>query len=396
VLRYIRRHRVVALVGARQVGKSSLAEEVAARFEGPTTIHRLDKVPARQRLVVPERALAGSKGLVILDEVQRLPRLFLALPKILEATGDQARFLLLGGTPKNLLTPSLEEIKDDIAIHELPGLSLHEVGSENFERLWLRGGKPCSFTAKTPLDSFEWRTQHTLDIIEADPQRSGPPIAAGPMRSFLLSLAQYHGRVLDIVELARSFGVRSSTVQRYLDVLRESSVIRMLEPKRSGRTAGELVLPKVFFSDTGVLHNLTGLSTLAELEASTKAALSWKGYAMESVIQRIRAGASECSHWSLKGGQGLDLLVTRGGMRWGFEFQYIENPRLTASMKLAVQELKLDRLDVVHKSVGPTMLDGGIPVHTLDSLPRSLRLPDGFERRPEFLEMEQELAEAEI
>lgn len=390
VLRHLRRYRVVAIQGGRQVGKSTLAREVADRFEGPTRLYPLDKVAARQRLIVPESELAHSEGLVILDEVQRLPRLFLSLPKILEASGDRARYLLIGGTPTNLLTPSLEHLINEIAIYELPGLSLHEVGSEHFQRLWLRGGLPRSFTANSTGESFACRAQHTLDIIEADPQRPGPPIAAGPMRSFLLSLGQYHGKVLDIVELARSFGVRSSTVQRYLDALRESFVIRLLQPVRSGRMAGELVLPKVFFSDTGVLHNLTGLATSADLEASPKAALSWKGYAMESAIRRIRAGAGECSHWSLQGGQGLDLLVTRNDFRWGFEFQYLERPRFTASMKLAMQELKLNRLDVIHRSEGPGKLEGGIQVHTLDSLPESLRLPPGFERRPEFLEMEPE------
>ncbi len=396
VLRYLKHKPVTAIVGGRQVGKSTLALEIAARFEGPSKLYKLDTVRDRQLMRIPERELAGAEGLIILDEVQRHPRLFPTLPKILELNGDRARFLLLGGTPANLQQLGLEHLSDSIVVHELPGLSLHEVGADKFRQLWLRGGLPRSFTARSKAASFEWRTQHTLDIIESDPQRSGPPISAGTMRSFLLSLAQYHGKVLDMVELARSFGMRNSSVQRYLDILQESSVIRLINPYQSGQRAAEVISPKLFFSDTGVLHNLLGYVTMEELEASPKAPLSWKGFAMESTIQRIRAGASECFHWTIKTGQGIDLMIMRRGFRWGFEFQYGDRARITPSMKISMRELKLDRLDVIHHKDGPGKLGGKVQVHTLESLPHSMRLPEGFERRPEFIEMEKELAGAGV
>ncbi len=345
---------------------------------------------------VPEKELENAKGLVIIDEAQRLPRLFPSLPNVLAANNHDARFMLVGGSPDNLLQPGLEELRSELGIHELPGLSLHEVGSENFPRLWLRGGLPGSFIANTNHESFKMRTQVTLDITDNDAGRPGPPIAGGTLRSFLLSLAQYHGKPFDVVELARSFGVRNSTVQRYLDILHESMVIRLIPAFRAGSQAGEVILPKIFFNDTGILHNLLGIESIDDLEAGTKAAISWKGFAMESVIRRIRAGTTECYHWTIKTGQGVDLMVQRGGMRWGFELQYGERAHITPSMKLAMHTLKLDRMDVIHRSEGPQVLEGRIQVHTLESLPRSLRLPDGFERRPEFLEIEKELAEAEV
>jgi uncharacterized protein len=304
--------------------------------------------------------------------------------------------MLVGGSPDNFFQPGLEKIKPEIGIHELPGLSLHEVGTENFRRLWLRGGLPSSFSAEEKHDSFEMRTQVTLDITDNDAGRPGPPIAGGTLRSFMLSLAQYHGKPFDVVELARSFGVRNSTVERYLDILRESMVIRLIPAFRAGGQAGEVILPKIFFNDTGILHNLVGIETMDDLESSIKAALSWKGFAMESVIRRIRAGASECHHWTIKTGQGVDLMVQRGGMRWGFELQYGDRARITPSMKMAMHTLKLDRMDVIHRSEGPQLLEGKIQVHTLESLPQSMRLPDGFERRPEFLQIEKELVEAEV
>lgn len=394
MLRYFRRRRVVALLGARKVGKSTLAREVADRFEGPVSEYDLTQVRDRYRLTVPERELAGAQGLVLLDEAHLLPRLFPALPRVLAACDERTRFLLVGGSPANLAQPGLVDLSAEIAVHELPGLSLHEVGARNGRRLWLRGGLPGSYAARGDAESFKWRTEHSLNILDGDPSRPGPPIDPAPMRHFLLTVAQYHGKELDVVEVARSFGVRQATVQRYLDVLRESFVIRTLPAFRSGRCAGERVLPKVFFSDTGVLHNLTGLETLDQLEGSPKAALSWKSGAMEATLRRIRAGAGECFHWSLNNGHGLDLLVVRAGFRWGFEFQYLDRPRLTASLRLAQRELKLDRVDVVHPSEGPGRLEDGVQVHSLESLPSSLRLPPGFERRPEFLELEGELEEA--
>jgi predicted AAA+ superfamily ATPase len=148
----------------------------------------------------------------------------------------------------------------------------------------------------------------------------------------------------------------------------------------------------MFFCDTGVLHNLLGYVDMEELEESPNAPLSWKGFAMESTIQRIRAGASECFHWTVNTGQGIDLMVVRNGYRWGFEFKFDERPRITRSMKMAMHELKLDRLDMIHSSIGPGILDGKIPVHTVQSLYKSLRLPEGFERRAEFLALEEDLA----
>jgi len=393
LFRYLKRFSAVSLVGARQVGKSTIAQTLASRFQGPTAFFDLSDVKDRYQLAQPERELSRATGLVVLDEAQRHPRLFSALPVLLEANRGKARFLIIGGSLVHFPQASLEDLSESLAVHELPPLSLHEVGAEQYRRLWLRGGLPRSFGAKSDADSFKWRGQLSLDIVEEDPFRPGPPISSGPMRNFLLSLIHYHSKLMDVVELARSFGVRISTVERYLDVLRESYVIRMLQPFRSGRTAGEIPLPKLVFCDTGILHNLLGIETLDALEAHPKAPLSWKAFAMDSVIRRIRAGVDECHHWSLRSQQGVDLLVVRDDFRWGFEFQYLDRAYVTSSMKLAQKELKLDRFDVIHRSEGPGMLEGGIPLHTLESLPESLRLPDGFERRPEFLEMEKEAAE---
>lgn len=209
VLRYFNFKPVVALVGGRQVGKSALAEHISAQYEGSCKIFDLKTVRDRQVLSVPETLLAKAKGLVILDEVQRYPRVIAALPKILNANKNDARFLLMGGTPANLKQPTLKSIEDKIVIHELPGLSLHEVGTENIQRLWLRGGLPYSFTADSRSESFEWRTSHTQNILGENQQGDGPPIASERMRSFLMLLAKHNGETLDVVDLARSFGVRN-------------------------------------------------------------------------------------------------------------------------------------------------------------------------------------------
>jgi len=394
LLRYLEHYPAVAILGPRQVGKSTLARQIADRVDGPSRFYRLDTVRDRQRLRVPEKELAGAEGLVILDGVRHIPRIFPPLPKILESSAGRARFLLVGGSRSTYEQPVLGPLDGSIAVHELPGLSLHEVGAERFRTLWLRGGLPPSFTARSESESFRWRSRHSLDIIETDPERPGPQVAGETLHRFILTLAQHHGKVLDIVELARAFGVRNSTARRYLDILRENFVIRLVHPHLSGRRAAEIVLPKLFFCDTGVLHNLLGCASLEDLAANARAQLSWKGFAMESTIQRIRAGSSECFHWTIKTGQGLDLLVMRDGYRWGFEFQYGDRPRITPSMKMAVRELKLNRLDVIHYSEGPGLLESGVHVHTTASLPRSLRLPPGFERRPEFIELEKEPAEA--
>ena len=344
----LRQYPVVAVLGARQVGKTTLAHALAARAKRPATFFDLERSADRARLADPDLALAPLRGIVVLDEIHRAPEIFPVLRVLADRPRVGTRFLVLGSASPDLLRQTSESLAGRIAYHELPGFSLDEVGVAHLSRLWDRGGFPRSFLTSSERQSVDWRRQFIRTFLERDVPQFGIPIPSETLRRFWSMLAHYHGQVWNASEFARAFGVADTTVRRYLDALVATFVVRQLLPWSENLGKRQVKAPKVYIADSGLLHRLLGLDTAKALEGHPKVGASWEGFLLGEVVQRLAVQPDQCWFWRTHAGAELDLLVIRGRERLGFEFKRTVAPALTPSMRSALQDLKLDRLDVIH------------------------------------------------
>ena len=228
--RLLKENPVVGIIGARQVGKTTLARQLAEARSGRVTVFDLEDPGDRARLADPALALSGLRGLVVLDEIQRAPEIFPVLRVLADRPRTPARFLILGSASPELLRQGSESLAGRIAYRELGGFSLAEVGASNHAQLWLRGGFPRSYTARSLTQSLEWREQFIDTFLERDLPQLGIRISGQTLRRFWTMLAHYHGQVWNASEFARSFGVADTTVRHYLDVLTSALVVKQLLP----------------------------------------------------------------------------------------------------------------------------------------------------------------------
>lgn len=339
---------IVAILGARQVGKTTLSRLVEASWEGPT--HRFDlEDPADQaRLTEPSLALRDLRGLVILDEVQRRPELFPLLRVLADRPDHPARFLLLGSASPELVQGVSESLAGRVRFVQLGGFTLGEVGVEHLDRLWIRGGFPRSFLADSEAASVRWRQDFIRTFLERDLPQLGIGIAATTMRRFWTMLAHHHGQVLNASALSRSFGVSDTTVRSYLDTLAHTFMVQVLQPWHENVGKRQVKRPKVYLTDSGLLHTLLGLDERVQVESHPSLGASWEGFAIQQIAATLDVPAERCFFWATHAGAELDLLVVSGGQRRGFEVKRTDRPKVTRSMRSAWETLKLDRLDVVH------------------------------------------------
>ena len=345
--RKLRDNPVVALLGARQVGKTTLARELAARrqhvshfdLEDPRDLARLDE---------PTLSLESLRGLIVIDEVQRRPDLFSVLRVLADRSALPARFLVLGSASPELLRQGSESLAGRIGYHELPGLDLAEVGAERWRRLWLRGGFPRAWLAQDDERSQEWRRDFIRTFVERDLPGLGITLPSRLLHDFWTMLAHYHGQTWNGSELARAFGVAQTTVRRYLDIMTGAYITRLLRPWRENLGKRVVKAPKMYIADSGLLHALLDIGGTGDLAAHPKVGASWEGFALEQVVRQLKARPEECYFWSVHGGPELDLLVVRGQEKRGYEFKRTDAPRVTKSMVSTKQLLGLSRIDVVH------------------------------------------------
>jgi len=343
----LRQFPVVAILGARQVGKTTLARSVVARHPRVTPFD-LENAEDLALLQDPLLALRPLRGLIVVDEVQKRPELFATLRVLVDEPRASRRFLVLGSASPDLLRQASESLAGRIAYHELGGFSLEEVGDSRWERLWRRGGFPRSFLARSEAASHRWRRELIRTYLERDIPALGLRLPAPTVRRFWMMVAHYHGQVWNASELARSFGVAHTTVQRYLDLLTETFMVRQLPSWHENVGKRQVKAPKVFVRDSGILHTLLGLRNAREIDTHPKVGASWEGFALDAVVARLRAEPEECFFWATHSGAELDLLVVRGGERVGFEFKRTTTPAATRSMHVAMDTLRLRNLWVVH------------------------------------------------
>lgn len=342
---------VVALLGARQVGKTTLARQLAAAYSEPVAWFDLEDPADLARLDDPGLELRPLEGLVVLDEIHRLPDIFQLLRVLADRPGPPARFLVLGSASPELLRQTSESLAGRVAFHELDGFGLDEV--HDLERLWLRGGFPRSYLARSEPASRRWRDGFIRTLLARDLPDLGSTIPSATLRRFWVMLAHWHGQIWNGAEFARAFGVSHATVRRYLDLLTSVFVVRQLQPWFENISKRQVRSPKVYIGDSGMLHALLGLTTRKDIVSHPKVGASWEGFVIQQIAHLLRAPAERCFHWSTHTGARLDLLVMDGARRYGFEVKRSEAPKLTRSMRSALETLNLDRLDVVHAGTEP-------------------------------------------
>lgn len=345
---FLTQYPVVAILGPRQVGKTTLAHQLVADQLDPVTFFDLENPRDLTRLDDPLLALESLQGLVVLDEIQRRPELFSALRVLADRRPLPAHFLVLGSASPDLLRQSSESLAGRIHYYDLGGFSLDEVGIVSAEQLWVRGGFPASFLASTDAASDTWRQNFIQTFLERDLPQLGVRVPAITLYRFWTMLAHYHGQIWNGSELARAFGVGHTTVRRYLDTLTSALVIRQLQPWFANVGKRQVKAPKVYLSDSGLLHSLLDLRTLEDIAKHPKVGASWEGFAMEEVIRHLGVRPRQCFFWATHAGAELDLLVVRGNRRLGFEFKHTAAPRITRSMRVALADLHLERLDIVY------------------------------------------------
>ena len=348
VRRLLRQFPVVAILGARQVGKTTLALEILRQTKPPGERFDLEDPADLARLSDPRLALADLKGLVVIDEIQRRPDIFPVLRVLADRRPRRARFLVLGSASPELLRQSSETLAGRIAFYTLGGFHLDEVGVDQLDRLWLRGGFPLSFLARTHEASFTWRQSFIRTFLERDLPQLGVRVPAATLSRFWSMLAHYHAQVWNGAEFARSFGVSDKTVRHYLDTLQAAQVAKVLQPWHENVRKRQVKSPKVYVRDSGLLHGLLGIRERRDLERHPKVGASWDGFLLQPVAEHLGATADECFFWATHSGAELDLLWVRGRRRWGFEFKRTSSPKLTSSLHTAIETLGLQRAFLVH------------------------------------------------
>ena len=340
----LKRSRVVALLGPRQSGKTTLARSfVPARS---LNYFDLEDPASLARLTNPELALRPLKGLVVIDEIQRRPEIFPLLRVLADRQPLPARFLILGSAAPDLLKQSSETLAGRLETIPLEGFRLADLGASAQARHWLRGGFPLSYTARTESDSLVWRRQFIQTFLERDLPQLGVTIPAIALRRFWNMLAHYHGQIWNAAELARALAVNESTVRRYLDLMTGVFMIRQLPPWFENLGKRQVKAPKIYVRDSGLLHALLGISNQRDLEHHPKVGASWEGYAVEEILKALRP--DDAYFWATHNGAEIDLVLFRRGRRIGIECKRTDAPTLTASMRIALTDLKLDELNVVY------------------------------------------------
>jgi predicted AAA+ superfamily ATPase len=367
----LERSRVAALIGPRQCGKTTLARQ----FVFPSSVNYFDLEDpfSLARLDQPMTALQDLRGLVVIDEVQRRPELFPILRVLADRTPLPARFLILGSASPELLRQSSESLAGRISIITMSGFSLAEVGKDEQNQLWRRGGFPLSFTASSEEYSLEWRKDFVRTILERDIPQIGFNIPSTSLFRFWSLLAHYHGQIWNAAEAARTLNVGESSTRRYADLLQDLFMVRLLQPWYANLGKRQIKSPKVYLRDTGLLHYLLGIRTEQELLLHPRSGASWEGFAIEETIKAVLP--DEAYFWATHSGAELDLLLIKNGQRIGVECKWVDAPRLTPSMRIADEDLGLSKLLVIYPGPHPYVLAeniSAIPLARLAERPTRL------------------------
>lgn len=377
VRRGLKRSAIVALLGPRQAGKTTLARMFVK--PGDLNYFDLESPESLARLSEPMTALKDLKGTIVLDEIQRVPELFSLLRVLSDRRPRRAKFLILGSASPELIRHASESLAGRIETIHLAPLSLREVGERRANALWLRGGFPPSLLARSQTDSFAWRIKLIETILERDLPLLGFRIPAHTLRRFWAMLAHYHGQVWNASELARSMGVREPTVRHYLDILSGLYLVRQLQPWHENMRKRQVKAPKIYFRDSGLLHALLDISMERDLQIHPKIGASWEGFIIEEILKVL--SPEQAYFWATHQGAELDLLLFLRGKRYGVEVKRADAPRVTPSMRNALADLKLEKLLVFYPGDTAYDLDRRIRVLPWKTILDSAKFAAAFRGR---------------
>ena len=366
---------VVAILGPRQIGKTTLAQLVASAHAGP--VHRLDlEHPADlgRLLDDPVLVLGELRGLIVIDEVQHRPDLFPVLRVLADRRPRPARFLVLGSASPDLIRQSSESLAGRIHYYSLGGLGLHEVGAGRLDRRWLRGGFPPAWLARSNAAAFLWLESFIRTFLERDLPALGVRVPGPALRRFWTMLAHWNGQIWNSSEFARSFGVADTTVRRYLDLLTGALVVRQLQPCHANVAKRQVKAPKIYLRDAGVLHALLGIGDMRALLSYPKSGASWEGFLLETIIDRLGLPDEQVRFWAAHTGAEIDLVVTRGRRRIGIEVKRTTAPKVTRSIRSALDDLDLSEVIVVHAGQDSYRLAAKVRTVAASRLETDLRL----------------------
>jgi predicted AAA+ superfamily ATPase len=361
----------VVLTGPRQVGKTTLALAIA---EGRDAVYLdLESEADRAKLGAPELYLADhADELVVLDEIQRAPRIFEALRGTIDRGRREGRgtgrFLLLGSAAIELLAQSGETLAGRVAFAELAPLDVTEVGGDRLDQLWIRGGFPESFLAKSDPASLRWRRDFIRTYLERDIPQLGPRIPAETLRRLWTMLAHQQGGLLNAAQIARGLGVSGTTVGHYLDLMVDLLLVRRLPPRLANVGKRMVRSPKVYVRDSGLAHALLGLADKEAVLGHPVAGGSWEGLAIENLIATAGEQA-EASFYRTSGGAEVDLVLTwADGREWAVEVKRSLAPKLERGLRSALEDLRPERAFVVYPGSERYQLGAGVEAIGLAAL----------------------------
>jgi predicted AAA+ superfamily ATPase len=349
----------IALVGPRQVGKTTLAKEYLKNLSSQSIYFDLEDPDDFRALRNPKPVLENLTGTVAIDEVQVLPELFAYLRSIIDKRPD-LQFLLLGSATPALLSHGSESLAGRIGYVEVKPFSLLEY--KDYTKLWVRGGFPRSILAASDKQSLIWRKNFVKTFLEQDLASQGFKLNPQMLRKFWVILADYHAQIFNASELARALDLDIKTIKRYLDILVNTFMVRYLAPWHENISKRQVKNGKIFLRDSGLLHFLLGIEDFSHLIKSRKLGSSWEGYAIEQIITYHQADYEECYFWATQGGAELDLLIAKDGKKYAFEIKFSQTPTLTKSMKSAIDSLQLAELIVIVPGDGEYYLNDKVRV----------------------------------
>lgn len=362
----LERNPVTAILGPRQCGKTTLAREIGRQENA--VYFDLEDPNDQSRLANPLLVLGALRGVVILDEIQRRPELTMLLRVLADRKPLPCRFILLGSASPDLVRQASDSLAGRVHFVDMGGFSLEEVGYDQGDQLWLRGGFPSSFLAGSDEDSRQWRSSFVRTFLERDIPQLGVQIPAETLRRFWTMLAHYHGQIWNGSEIGASLGVTHHTTRRYLDLLCGAFVVRQLQPWFENLGKRVVKSPKIYVRDSGLLHSLLGIPDLSALQGHPKLGASWEGFVIEQILSW--AGERNAYFWATHSRAELDLMLLMKGKRWGFEVKYQDAPTITKSMHIAMEDLQLERLWVVYPGKGSYPMDEKIECVSLSELGR--------------------------
>ncbi|MGI9228889.1 MAG: ATP-binding protein [Gammaproteobacteria bacterium] len=350
---FFQSHPIVGILGPRQCGKTTLARDyinpnAPAKAPVDEQVHYFDLEDPDHlnSLSDPKLALESLEGLIVIDEIQRLPELYPVLRVLIDRRPLKQRYLVLGSASRDLLRQTSESLAGRIIYLELPPFTIFEI--EDQQRLWLRGGFPRAYLAANNTVGMNWRKAYIASFLERDLPMLGIDFAPNTMRRLWMMLAHWNGKVFNASEFARSLDVSAATVRRYLDILAGTFMVRILQPWHTNIHKRQIKSPKVYFRDTGIMHALLNLPDLANVQGHPSVGTSWEGFALEQVIRLRRADASECFFWGTHAEAELDLLLVQGDKKTAFEFKYTSTPKVTRSMHTALEDLQLEQMTIIY------------------------------------------------